>query len=131
MDLILISDLTKKLSSIFLYKKKSDIQSFIEDPLSLDLTHLENVIKLKKVLVGGDGLSNALTSVAGTAAGNGTVTEAPAPPAKDAPVTPEPAAAEPAAPEPAAPVAPEPAKAGVAANNDDESSDEDGDGDGG
>ena len=53
MDLILISDLTKKLSSIFFYKKNKDIRAFIEDPLSLELTHLENIIKINKVLVGG------------------------------------------------------------------------------
>jgi hypothetical protein len=64
MDLILISDLTKKLSSIFFYKKKSDIQSFIEDPLSLDLTHLENIIKINKVLVGG---ANKITDFIGGA----------------------------------------------------------------
>ena len=88
MDLILISDLTKKLSSIFFYKKNKDIRAFIEDPLSLELTHLENIIKINKVLVGGDGDAAAALSAAPAATAPPATAPATAPGADAVPAVP-------------------------------------------
>lgn len=57
MDLILISDLVKKLSSIIIYKDENAINEFIDDPLSLDLSHLDQILHINSLLSGG-GKSN-------------------------------------------------------------------------
>ena len=114
MDLILISDLTKKLSSIFFYKKNKDIRAFIEDPLSLELTHLENIIKINKVLVGG-----APPATAPAPATPAPATPTPAVPAVPAAVpdatTPTPSSPAPATPTPATPAPAVPAVPAVPA----------------
>lgn len=43
MDLIIVGDLIQKISSIFLFKETKNIQVFIDDPLMLELNHLDYI----------------------------------------------------------------------------------------
>ena len=77
MDLIIVSDLIQKLGSIFLFKNKTSLQDFIDDPLMLDLSHLDFSGKVNYFQFGGntpavsfDNLKDALTLDPAAAATN-------------------------------------------------------------